>query len=62
MNPNESSSKGRTLVARLLTPTEVNAVAGADFTTYAQDGGGYCKFTQTSGGYDQHCTSKPPGN
>ncbi len=55
MNSDDKKSRGAELVARLLTPQEVSAVAGGEFTTYAQSGPGYCKFDQKSGGYDQKC-------
>jgi len=60
MDPKDKLTEGQALVARLLTPAEIDSVAGGDFQTYAQDAGGYCRFNQTGGGYDQHCVSKPP--
>lgn len=57
MTQTEKKTRGEKLVARLLTPQEVDLVAGGEFTTYAQSGQGYCKFDQKSGGYDQKCPS-----
>jgi hypothetical protein len=50
-----TSLSGKKLVARLLTPAEVEKVVGADFTNHGQSSGGYCQFSQASGGYDQSC-------
>jgi hypothetical protein len=59
MDSKDKKSHGEELVARLLTPQEADSVAGGEFTTYAQSGGGYCKFDQKSGGYDQVCPTRP---
>jgi hypothetical protein len=51
-----TSLDGKKLVARLLTPVEVESVVGADFTNHGQStSGGYCQFAQSSGGYNQSC-------
>lgn len=55
MNADDKDPRGAELVARLLTPQEIEAVSGSDFTTYGQSGNGYCKFDQSSGGYSQNC-------
>lgn len=46
MDSKDKKSHGEELVARLLTPQEADSVAGGEFTTYAQSGGGTASSTR----------------